>query len=302
MPKTTFLSNRDLWTAIATNVKTAKRVDAAIAYVGQNGAKFLPLRAGSRLVVDMSLPTVKAGSTDPREIEKLLKRKVQVFWRRNLHAKVVVADGTVLAGSANVSKRSGDVLDEAAIATNDPVAVGRALEFIDRLCTEPVSPEYLTLCKDSYTPPQMNGKGQGASGNQKQVQLAKLWLVNLNEFEIPESEQANFSRTELAATARMQSKALSNLETFTWPSEPAMAKHMRPGDWVIQIIRNKAGIPTVWFPCQLLSIDNYVRNKATSARRWVFHLEARKGGQSMSWQEFHQALELLLGRKAPKRP
>src|SRR5207248_10301066 len=104
-----------------------------IAYIGQGGAKLLPLRSGDRLVVDMSLATVKAGSTDPREIEKLMRRGVQAFTRRNLHAKLIVADRSVIAGSANVSKRSKAVLDEAAIWTNEPAVVRRARIFIDRL-------------------------------------------------------------------------------------------------------------------------------------------------------------------------
>src|SRR5947209_2147421 len=111
MSVTTFLSNETLWQTIAARIKAAHYVDAAIAYFGQGGAKLLPLRAGHRLVVDMSPPTVRAGSTDPREVEKLIRQGVQAFTRRNLHAKIVVADNSVISGSANVSKRSQQVLD-----------------------------------------------------------------------------------------------------------------------------------------------------------------------------------------------
>jgi len=302
MPHTKFLSNRDLWVKLAANVKTATRVDAAIAYVGQNGAALLPFRRGSRLVVDMSLPTVKSGSTDPREIEKLLNRKVQVFSRRNLHAKVVVADGTLIAGSANVSKRSGDLLDEAGILTNHPTAVRRALEFIERLCTEPIGKEYLELCKRLYKPPKMNGNGRDPGTAQKQTQPAKLWLVNLKEFDIPESEANTFARSSSSAEAIIKPKASSTLQSFTWPSEPAMAKQMQPGDWIIQVTTYKNKIITVSPPCQLISIVSYVRNKATKARRWVFHLEARKNGQSMPWSNFDRVLKSLIGNRSPVRP
>lgn len=120
---TTFLSNETLWQAISAQIKAASHVDAAIAYFGQGGAKLLPLRNGHRLVVDMNPATVRAGSTDPREIEKLIRRGVQAFTRRNLHAKIVVANKSVISGSANVSRHSQQVLDEAAILTTEPSAV-----------------------------------------------------------------------------------------------------------------------------------------------------------------------------------
>ena len=126
MSTTTFLSNETLWERIAAEIDAARHVDAAIAYVGQRGATLLPLRRGDRLVVDMSLAAVKAGSTDPREIEKLIRRDVQAFTRRNLHAKLIVTDRSVIAGSANVSKRSKDILDEAGIWTDDPAVVRRS--------------------------------------------------------------------------------------------------------------------------------------------------------------------------------
>jgi hypothetical protein len=71
---TTFLTNETLWQTLAARIKAASHVDAAIAYFGQGGAKLLPLRTGDRLVVDMSPATVRAGGTDPREIEKLIQR------------------------------------------------------------------------------------------------------------------------------------------------------------------------------------------------------------------------------------
>src|SRR5262245_32515780 len=109
MSKATFLSNVTLWQTLAARIKAANHVDAAIAYFGQGGAKLLPLRRGDRLVVDMSPATVRAGSTDPREVEKLIEQGIQAFTRRNLHAKIVVADKTVISGSANVSRRSQKV-------------------------------------------------------------------------------------------------------------------------------------------------------------------------------------------------
>jgi phosphatidylserine/phosphatidylglycerophosphate/cardiolipin synthase-like enzyme len=77
----------------------------------------------------MSLPTVRSGATDPREVEKFVDRGVDVFTRRYLHSKLVVGDRFAIAGSANVSIRSRDLLDEAA-ATNSSTVSDFRLEFL----------------------------------------------------------------------------------------------------------------------------------------------------------------------------
>jgi phosphatidylserine/phosphatidylglycerophosphate/cardiolipin synthase-like enzyme len=142
---TRFLFNDALWSELASRIRRARRVHAAIAYVGSHVASLLPLRPGDRLVVDMSLTAVRSGATNPREIKKLLDRGVDVFTRRNLHAKFVVIDKCVISGSANISRHAREVLDEAAIITDDPIAVRRAEDTFDKMCTEPVRQEYLKL-------------------------------------------------------------------------------------------------------------------------------------------------------------
>jgi phosphatidylserine/phosphatidylglycerophosphate/cardiolipin synthase-like enzyme len=176
---TGFLSNETLWQTLRALIKAARHVDAAIAYFGQGGARLLPLQRGDRLIVDLSPATVEAGGTDPREIEKLMRRGVQVFTRRHLHAKTVIADNHVLSGSANVSTRSQQLLDEAAILTDDDSAVRRAREFIKRLCTEPVRLEYVEECKKIYRPPKLHGeradrkKGQKRATQEFQTRMAR---------------------------------------------------------------------------------------------------------------------------------
>lgn len=92
LSKINFLVNEDIWQTLPDIIKSAWRLDAAIAYLGHDGAKLLPLKRGDCLVVDMSTATIKSGGTNPHEIEKLIKRGVQVFTRRNLHAKIVIVD------------------------------------------------------------------------------------------------------------------------------------------------------------------------------------------------------------------
>jgi len=105
MPFSRFLFNDSLWKEVRSRVHRAKTVRAAVAYVSTGASSIIPLRRGHTLLVDMSLPTVRQGATDPREILRLLRRGVEVFSRGSLHAKFFVTDGVVIAGSANLSNR-----------------------------------------------------------------------------------------------------------------------------------------------------------------------------------------------------
>ena len=302
MSATTFLSNETLWQTLSARVKAARHVDAAIAYFGQGGAKLLPLRSGDRLIVDMSPATVRAGGTDPREVEKLMQRGVVAFTRRNLHAKLIVADQSVISGSANISKHSKEVLDEAAILTTDPAAIRRAREFIDRLCTEPVRREYLEECKRVYKPPRFNGQRANGKSRQRRVKHAKLWIVGLRECSIPESEVERYERGEANAEKQVKDEARATRESFHWPYKPRMARELEFGDWIIQVTKYKDESIAVSPPGQLLLIDSYIRDVDSGKERWVFHLEVPRRRETLTWREFRRAAKAVLGTDALTAP
>lgn len=302
MSSATFLTNESLWQVISDRVKVASRVEAAIAYFAQGGAKLLRLRKGHRLVVDMSPATVQAGATDPREVETLIGRGVSVFTRSNLHAKIVVADKALIAGSANVSQRSLRVLDEAGILTTDETAVRRAQEFIDRLCTEPVRPEYLEECKQLYSPPQFTGAKVGVKQNSRRTVHAKLWMVNLVESTLPDAEIAQYEAGGEIARSLVKDNDRSRVDSFHWPHKPRMADELELGDWIIQVMTWADKSVTVHAPSQLLHVDHYARHSASGRERWVFHLEAPRRGESLTWAKFRRAAKVLLGSKGVAAP
>lgn len=280
-------------------IKSAKHTEAAIAYFGQDGAKLFPLKDGDCLVVDMSPATVKAGSTNPYEIEKLIQRGVTVFTRKNLHAKIVIADKKVLAGSANVSKRSRDLLDEVAILTDDSITLKRAKEFLNRICIEPVLSEYLDKCKSIYKPPRFIGNGKQSSTGKTahRATHAKLWLVNLVDYlTIPEDETEAFKQSEDTARELIKDTKKSELETFHMPYKPKMADEIETGDWVIQCVTHKNKSITVYPPARLISTDHYIRNKK-GKERYLFHLESLKRDKNLSWKKFQKALTSILGKE-----
>jgi hypothetical protein len=301
--KISFLSNEDIWKTIPKIIKISKHTDAAVAYLGSDGSKLLPLKKGDRLIVDMSIATVKAGATNPREVEKLMKRGIQVFSRRNLHAKLIVTDKEVLTGSTNISKNSRDILDEAAVLTNDQIVIQRAKKFINQICTEPVLPEYLKECIRSYRPPRISGESVGVTGTSHRAKHAKLRIVGLIDyFRFPESELENYEVIEKKAIKLIKDKQQSIPSSFHWSHKPKMVDELEKGDWIIQCIKHKDKSISIYAPAQLILIDRYIRDKKTGKERYVFHLESPKSAETMDWKKFRKKLNSILSTDKKKPP
>ena len=189
MAITRFLTNRELWKELKLRVARAKRVWAASAYFGTDGAELLPLKKGDRLVVDMSMGAVRQGVTNPREIQRLMESEVQVFTRASLHAKFFLIDDILIVGSSNVSQSSFAALDEAALLTTSKQAIGSARKYFCQLCSEPVRDKYLQECLKAYKPPRFKAARMSRSKPKRKGAYAKLWfLANLRFIEPPRGE------------------------------------------------------------------------------------------------------------------
>lgn len=299
MTSTVFLTKDCLWKELGSRVRDAQHVDVAVAYLGQGASKLLPLRAGHRLVVNMSLPTVRSGATDPSEVERLMSRGVEVYSRRKLHAKMVIADDALICSSANISHHSLNVLEEVGMLTTEAKAVREAKTFFDSICTEPVRAEYLARCKQEYRPPRVYG---GESVEEAQVpppqpiSRPKLWLVKLREFDLPEEEQDQFDQGLSIAKKRLKKKATTEIDSFHWSRKPRMADQLETGDWVIRAITQKqSGKTKVHAPARFLDCYHYPRGKALDKERWIFYVEVPTSSQSMSWSRFQRFARALPG-------
>src|SRR4051794_22609167 len=103
-----------VWRDITDAATTSKHpAHAAVAYFGQHGDVLLPLRRGSALVVDASIPTLSAGATCPAALTRLQRQGVAIYSAQYLHAKVYAFDTVAFIGSANASSRSDRTLIEA---------------------------------------------------------------------------------------------------------------------------------------------------------------------------------------------
>ena len=294
-----FLFNEMLWDELAARIPKAKSVRAAVAYLGTGASGLLPLRKGDRLVVDMSLRAVRSGTTDPREVQKFLRRGVEVFSRGSLHAKFFIIDKTTIAGSSNISNHAKDSLDEAAILTDDPAVTRRASATFDQLCNEPVRKDYLERCITEYRPP-MFMAGPVQRGRAHKMPQAKVWIVGgLRPSDIPEEEAKASARVMAKARKRLRDFERCEVDYFHYPTAPRFLRRLREGDWLIVCVRSGRGFD-VNPPARFLSLDHYPRGEGK--RRYLALYEAPTDVESIRWTTFRSAVPRTIRAARSAKP
>ncbi len=292
-----FLFNESIWAEFKKRVPTAKRVLAAVAYLGKGGSELLPLRSGDTLVVDMSLATVRAGATDPKEVRKLLKRGVEVFSRGTLHAKFIVIDKVVIAGSSNISKNARNNLDEAAILTDDVSAVRRARATLKSLCTEPVRKDYLEKCISEYRPPSFRHVGASGKKRRAKVVQAKLWIIGgLRYTAVPQDEEEAIETVVEEASRKLLNYEQSEVDYTHYPKKKKFFANLREGDWVIICIKDGRGYD-VWSPQRYLGMEDIPRGGGK--RRYLLLCEKPQGAKPIRWIKLRALAPYPLA-KAPR--
>ena len=303
MITTRFLGNDNLWDELRDKVKKAKSVKAAVAYLGSGGADLLSLKKGDTLVVNMGMQTVKQGITSPKEVQRLMKRGVSVFSRTTLHAKFFICDKSLIVGSANISNNSQNVLDEAGSITNCPQAVRRADDFFDKLCTEPVRPEYLKKCLAAYKPPKFNSDKvlKRSNKSQKRVVSAKLWFVGgLIRGGVPKVEKAAAELIESQAKSRLTKPNGTSVDYTYFPSKTHCLENIRVGDWVVECVANADRKRFVGAPSQVIGLESYPRGQGE--RRYLLLKEESKTAQEMPLKKFQRLIGKIAPNLAIERP
>lgn len=246
-----------VWSRIRSAVKASSRpADVAVAYLGKGGARLMPLPKGSRLLVDASDGAVKSGQTCPDELRKLRARGVRVFSAENLHAKVFVLGGTAFVGSANVSRHSAHVLEEAVVATTDGKVVAAAREFVRSRCLHELGPEALKRLGQIYIPPRITGGKAGARPKKgPRLQVRPMRVALLQPADPPEGSDDASERGHATARKRMERPRSHELDEFFWRRECPF----RERDLVIQILREPNGKRMVSAPATVTHIERWSR-------------------------------------------
>lgn len=207
----------DPWPRITAACKKG-RADVAAAYVGQGALRLLPLRAGSKLVVDASEGAVRSGQTDPRELLKYFRKGVEVFSQPRLHAKVFAFAKVAFVGSTNVSGRSADYLVEAAVALTTKPAIAKARRFVLDVARSPLGEEFLKKLVKIYRPPRVPGDGRRrrkpVNRDERLTLEAPLRLVRLVSEDWDEAEwEADARGKKVAAKKKRRG---FKLDSFAW--------------------------------------------------------------------------------------
>ena len=265
---TTQFQGVTVWPLIRKAVRSSQRpAHVAVAYLGQGASRLLPLPPGSRLVVDASESAVKSGQTCPSELARLQKRGVRVFSATNLHAKVFVVDSKVFVGSANVSRRSSNALVEAVVMTSDRAVVAGAKRFVADLCMIELGPERLSRLGKLYRPPKLTGSSSlrtRPNGRRVRPALPQVWIAQLVAADWPEWTDEALERGHQAAKDRMNRPRRHTIDKFSWGKNPSF----RPGDIVVQVVKEEDGRRMVSPPGTVLHIEKW--NRRRDSRVFVY--------------------------------
>jgi hypothetical protein len=237
-----FHGEKSVWPVIKAQIKRSKntqQIFAAIAYIGADGTKIMPLRRGDVLVCNASDAAIKQGSTSAKALKTFFDRGVRIFNEPRLHGKVVVFPKKVFVGSANVSTRSMDILFEAVVETTDPKIIGSSLRFVQGLAQE-ISKidreemkrlQGLPVAKLPPPPP-----------------MSKSWLELPKQVSIlkvvPVQDTAHSAKTEEQINANMKSVrseffksgSRADIQTLDWSSK--FWSEVKPNMWIITVDRN----------------------------------------------------------------
>lgn len=247
------------WSRITAACKRS-RADVAVAYVGKDARRLLPLRPGSRLVVDASEAAVRSGQTDPRELLKYLRDEVEVFSQPRLHAKVFAFSMVAFVGSTNVSNHSASDLVEAAVALGAPAAVAQARRFVLDVATSPLGEEFLKKLVKIYRPPRLPGGGKRRKRRTKLENIADaapLRLVQLVSASWDEEEMAaDDAGRKAASKIKTRGHRLESFCHSRWP-------HRDPDEDIIQVLKESERKVWVHPPGKFLKAQK-VRNKRSA--------------------------------------
>ncbi len=250
---TRFIS-QDIWPQLTAAVRASRQACyVAVAYFGQGASRLLPLRKGSRLVVDASERAVTSGQTCPAELRMLQKRGVAIFSVPNLHAKVFVVGRAAYIGSANVSGRSAAQLVEAIVHTTESSAVSAARQFVRDHCLHELTPTVLKRLAKIYRPPLVPGGKRDSHkpvNSARRPTLPRLLLAQLEPEEWSERDQSYHDVGMVVARKRRRHPRSFELDSFRMTG---MCRYQR-GDVVIQVTDEGGGKVLVSAPANVLHI------------------------------------------------
>ena len=243
----------------------------AVPYFSKAGHGLLPLRAGSRLVVNASMAAVTSGQTSPKALLALHRKGVRIYSNANLHAKVYVFGTTAFIGSANASSSSESNLIDAVVRTVDRATVAAAREFVRGLCDVPLGPEELQSLAKKYKDPR-GGKGKRGAGRARAKNRQRpVWIAQLSEGEL-EADADEAHEDGLDSAEQLKSKRSYLLESCWWSRKTDYCV----GDAIVEVFAQADGKRFVSPPGRILRIQRWHRHKRSMTFVYYERPEGRR--------------------------
>jgi hypothetical protein len=270
---TRIYTGKECWRRLAAAAKD-QRGDVAVAYVGQRSSNLLPLKAGSRLVVDATEEAVREGKTDPKVLRAIKRRGVRVYSRRGLHAKVFVLGRTAFVGSTNLSARSAEKLIEALVEVREPAAVSALRSFVDSLCLVPLTEQALEQLVGIYRPP----KKLGAAARKRRRSLEDsnkivpaLKVVQLEPLDATVKQEREGEAGEGAARQSRQHSRRMDLDRFQ--ANERLGNKLKPGEWLLQVVETRDNRVLVHEPTRIVHKRRFL--DGGRVQYWIYFDERR---------------------------
>lgn len=283
----------DLWKRLRSLAAESRSAIVAVPYFGVDGARLLPLKKGSKLIVNCTEHTVKAGQVHPDDLLELVHKGVEVHRSVNLHAKVFVFDATAVVGSANVSHTSQDDLIEAGVELTDPKVVAEARSFVESLQGDLLGPEYLENLAELYRPPMSPPKKKSGRvtppGRAKHLPIV---AVGVERHETTPAERQAEEEGLPFAEEKLERPSEYKLETIVCAAD--LQEEIPPGTRLLRIVSVGSGRAIVEPVARVLWHQPFRDGRVRRPNRVMVFVEVRKDEDYFAFNQ----LQLKLGEPA----
>jgi hypothetical protein len=240
------------WAAITEVCRKKGPRVAAVAYLGNDAPRLLPLQRGDVLVVNASDQALLCHATSPDALQAFVDAGVAVSSSPSLHAKVLATATHAVIGSANASA-SSTRLDEAVVITDSRAAVNAVRRFVRSLDdTTAVDDNFLDAARAVWARGRQAGP-PGAGGD-----LADAGLLPAGRFRLYLAADTS-SYLQSDAEAQAVSKASRRARRGAGPAAAYYLDSFRTdaafrvGDVLIQVCDDDAGVAHLWPPVVVIS-------------------------------------------------
>ncbi len=234
------LLSDNLWPTLAALSKKRHRLWGAISYV--TTTSHLEFGKADVLVCDASDAAIKAGMTSAFTLRRFVSKGAKVYSFDGLHAKTLMIDNKAVIGSANLSENAGVNTCEASLLSDDPQVAALVRGFIEqaRKAAKPVDEAFLKRIE--AIPVVRTGGGSRRKANRVAGGTSRLWLISTQPLSTKiSSAEAGAEKSGMVQARKKLKHDDYEIRMLRWSGKSRFRKEAKPGNLVIEVMREKRG-------------------------------------------------------------